>query len=89
MLLLPDAVFTSSSRCASMRGVTGLEPRATSVSKAASSALACFLALASLAHLPREWRGKRYRRTEGQSTEHAREEGERLERLKQGRQVAA
>ena len=47
------------------------------------------LALASLAHLPREWRGKRYRRTEGQSTEHAREEGERQERLRQGRQVAA
>ena len=47
------------------------------------------LALASLACLPREWRGKRYRRTEGQSTEHAREEGERQERLRQGRQVAA
>ena len=37
------------------------------------------VALASLVHLPQEWRGKRYRRTEGQATEHAREEGEKLE----------
>ena len=46
------------------------------------------LALHSLAHLPTEWRGKRYRRTQGQATEHARAEGETKERLRKGRQVA-
>mgnify|MGYP003333697518 CR=1 FL=1 len=46
------------------------------------------LALHSLAHLPSEWRGKRYRRTQGLASEHAREEGERKERLRKGRQVA-
>ena len=35
------------------------------------------LALHSLPHLLAEWRGKRYKRTLGQPTEHAREEGER------------
>ena len=45
------------------------------------------MALAALAHLPQEWRGKRYRRTEGQATENAREEGERAERLRKGREV--
>ena len=45
------------------------------------------LALHSLAHLPSEWKGKRYRRTLGQGTEHARAEGERAERLKKGKEV--
>ena len=45
-------------------------------------------ALLSLAHLPQEWRGKRYRRTAGLLTENAREEGERLERLQKGKEVA-
>ena len=44
--------------------------------------------LLALAHLPSQWKGKRYRRTEGQPSAHAREEGERTERLRQGRQVA-
>ena len=44
--------------------------------------------LFALAHLPAEWKGKRYRRIAGLPTAHAREEGERAERLKQGRQVA-
>ena len=43
------------------------------------------LALHSLAHLPSEWKGKRYRRTEGRGSEHARAEGERAEREKKGR----
>ena len=34
------------------------------------------LALSAFAHLPAEWRGKRYRRVEGQPTEDARAEGE-------------
>ena len=46
------------------------------------------VALLSLAHLPQEWRGKRYRRTAGQPTENAREEGERQERLKKVKEVA-
>ena len=46
------------------------------------------LALHSVAHLPTEWRGKRYRRTQGQATEHARAEGEHKERLRKGKQVA-
>ena len=46
------------------------------------------LALHSLAHLPAEWRGKRYRRTQGRLTENARAEGERTERLRKGREVA-
>ena len=46
------------------------------------------MALAALAHLPQEWRGKRYRRTEGQATEHAREEAEAKERLRWGRELA-
>ena len=37
------------------------------------------LALGALAHLPTEWRGKRYKCTAGLPTENAREEGERLE----------
>ena len=45
------------------------------------------LALHSLAHLPSEWRGKRYRRTEGRGSEHAREEGERAERLRKAKEV--
>ena len=45
------------------------------------------LALHSLAHLPAEWKGKRYRRTLGHGTEHARAEGERTERLRKGREV--
>ena len=44
--------------------------------------------LLALAHLLAEWKGKRYRRTAGQPSAHAREEGERSERLRQGRQVA-
>ena len=45
------------------------------------------LALHSLAHLPSEWRGKRYRRTAGLGSEHARAEGERAERLRKGKEV--
>ena len=47
------------------------------------------LALHSLAHLPTEWKGKRYRRTAGRPSAHAREEGERAERLRKGKEVAA
>ena len=45
------------------------------------------LALTAFAHLPAEWRGKRYRRTEGQATATAREDGERRERLKAAKKV--
>ena len=45
------------------------------------------LSLESLAHLPSEWRGKRYRRTEGRESEHARAEGERTERMEKAREV--
>ena len=47
------------------------------------------VALHSLAHLPTEWRGERCRRISGRPTEHAREEGERAERLRKGKEVVA
>ena len=43
----------------------------------------------AFARLPVEWFGKRYRRTQGQPTETAREEGERAERAKAAQKAIA